>query len=67
MNKNLVHEFDNWYKEWFVFFCAVRKLIFRFCYNLEKHLTCPDMVGILHITEVLMVYKVADHYLAYSL
>ena len=28
---------------------------------------CPDMVGILHITEVLMVCIVADHNLAYSL
>jgi hypothetical protein len=46
-------------------FCAVRKLIFCFWYNLEKNVTCPDRVLILQITGVLMVYIVADHYLAY--
>jgi len=41
-------------------FCVIRKPTFRFCYNMEKNVNCPDTVGNLEIIYVLRVYIVAD-------
>jgi len=41
-------------------FCAIRKLTFRVCYNMEKSVNCSGAVGNLEITGVLRVNIVAD-------
>jgi len=44
---------------WFNF-CAIRKLTFRFCCNMEKNVNFSGAVGTLEITGVLRVNIVAD-------
>jgi len=46
-------------KIWFIF-CAIRKLTFRVCYNMEKSVYCSGTVGNLEITGVLRVNIEAD-------